>query len=374
MAKMDRTERGVLSEREIADAAARPQSRDRVARIGFIGAGWWATTNHIPLLRARSDVELVSVCGLDESLNRSIQEDFGIPHGTTDFRELLSLDLDAVVVSSPHTLHALHATAALRADCHVMIEKPMATTAADAGEIIDLARARDLHVLVPYGWNYRPLTRKAKEWVDTGKLGRIEFVMCQMAVPARGLFSGTEFDTGPASYVQPNLSTWSDPQLCGGGMAQGQLTHATALLLWLTGLTPKAVFAQMRRAGAPVDLYNALSVRFDNDAIGTIAGVATVPNETKFQVDIRVFGTDGCLLFDVERERLELHTHSGEHFSHPVSEGDGAYQCDEPPHQFVELVLGLTEENFASGEVGMQAVLINDAAYRSATSHNMEET
>src|SRR5687768_7558610 len=117
---------GVLSATEIKKSAERRYSKTRKARLGFIGAGWWATTNHMPLLRARRDVEMVSVCGLDRALLERCQRDFGFEHVTTDYRELLRKDLDGVVVSSPHTFHAEHGLAALKAGCHVLVEKPFA--------------------------------------------------------------------------------------------------------------------------------------------------------------------------------------------------------------------------------------------------------
>src|SRR5688572_22185184 len=126
---------GILSASHVEIASRRPQSGGGKARIGVIGAGWWATTNHIPLLRARRDVELVSVCGLDESLNRRIVRDFGFLHSSTDYRETLRQELDGVIVASPHSLHFEHATEALRAGCHVMVEKPMTTRADDARQL-----------------------------------------------------------------------------------------------------------------------------------------------------------------------------------------------------------------------------------------------
>ena len=103
---------GQLSKDEFQKFANRRHSKTRKARIGFIGAGWWATTNHMPLLKARRDVELVSVCGLDENVLKRCQHDFGFPHVTPDYHELLKQDLDGVVVASPHVFHAEHALAA----------------------------------------------------------------------------------------------------------------------------------------------------------------------------------------------------------------------------------------------------------------------
>src|SRR5690242_5161448 len=101
MSTADKADIGILSDAQ-AFAARRPQSDTRKLRIGFIGAGWWPTTNHMPLLKARKDVELVSVCGLDEALNERIVRDFDFRHSTTDYRELLKQKLDAVIVATPH--------------------------------------------------------------------------------------------------------------------------------------------------------------------------------------------------------------------------------------------------------------------------------
>ncbi len=94
-------------------------------RLGFIGAGWWATVNHMPLLAERDDVELAAVCSLGEDRLRQVQERFVFPFATEDYRELLTLDLDGVVVASPHDRHYEHAHAALTHGRHVMCEKPM---------------------------------------------------------------------------------------------------------------------------------------------------------------------------------------------------------------------------------------------------------
>jgi predicted dehydrogenase len=353
-------------------AASRPVSTVSKARIGFIGGGWWATTNHMPLLRARKDVQLVSVCGLDAELNSRIKGDFGFLHATTNFMELLEQRLDGVVVATPHSLHARHAMAALEAGCHAMVEKPMTTSTADARNLVRVAREKRLHLMVPYGWHYLPMTMQAKELLDGKCLGRIECVACQMASPSKMLFTGASFDYADQSYLPPAFSTYTDPVLSEGGYGQGQLSHAAGLVAWLTGLQADSVYAEMSSVGSGIDLYNSLSVRFKGGAIGTFSGAATVPAGGRFQLDIRIFGSDGVMLFDIERERLEVIRHGGEHWSRPVAPGEGTYRCDQPPHEFVELILGLSDENHAPGEIGLSAVEIIDAAYRSFRSGKSE--
>jgi predicted dehydrogenase len=350
------------------------QIQRRKVRLGFIGAGWWSTTVYMPILACRRDVELVSVCGLDEHVLRRCQKDFGFPHATTDYRELLRRDLDGVIVTSPHTLHGEHALATLRAGCHVMVDKPMTTDTASARAIVAEARRRRRHVVVPCGWQYRPIGVKAKKILEQGRIGRVEHVVCHMASALRNLMSGRSFDFGGA-YVPANLSTWADPQRAGGGYGQGQLPHSIGLMLWLTGLRGRRVFARMSQPGAAVDLYDAITVEYESGAIGTISGAATLPPDSPggFQLDIRIFGTRGMLHLDVSRDHLSTHTADGKHRRIALAPGGGAYQCDAPPAQFVDLIAGRTRENNSPGLVAMHAVEIIDAAYRSARTGRFEK-
>ena len=112
---------------------------------------------------------------------------------------------------------------------------------------------------------------------------------------------------------EPDPKTWSDPDVAGGGYGHAQLSHATGMLFWLTGLAPQSVYALMSAPDSRVDLYDALSVRFEGGAIGTVSGAGTVPpvGTAQYQVDIRIFGSEGLLMLDCERARLELRRHDG---------------------------------------------------------------
>ncbi|MGY8826983.1 MAG: Gfo/Idh/MocA family protein [Candidatus Latescibacterota bacterium] len=350
------------------------------ARIGFIGAGWWATSNHMPLLSRRDDVEMTAVCRLGKGELAQVEERFGFSHATEDYRELLeNVELDAVVVASPHTLHYEHALAALEKGLHVLCEKPMTTNAAAARSLVQLAQEKNVHLLVPYGWHYKPFIQKAKELMDDGAIGQIEFALCHMASPIRALLQGDEMPIEDVSGQEgdnlfaPDPKTWADPQIAGGGYGYAQISHSSGLLFWLTSLRAEKVFACMSAPGAQVDLYDALTVRFSSGAIGTVSGAGTVPTDQTFQVDLRIFGSEGMLLLDCERARLHLKRHDGQHHIEELAEDAGGYECSGPPNNFVDLVLGKTQTNFAPGEAAMRGVEMLDAAYRSAQS-GKEET
>ena len=340
--------------------------------MGFIGAGWWATANHMPVLSRRDDVEFTGVCRLGKDELQAVKDTFGFAYATEDYLDLLdNCELDAVVVASPHTTHFEHAKAALDRGLHVLVEKPMTTDAGQARQLVKTANAKNLHIVVVYGWNYAPFARKAKQLIDGGQLGPIEYVLCHMASGVRSLLSGegrTKKGTWTEALFQPASSTWADPKIAAGGYGYGQLTHALGLMFWLSDLEPARVFSMMTAPGAKVDIYDAIAVRFANGGIGTVSGAGSVPHACRSQVDIRLFGPEGMLLVDFERERMELRRYDGQHVVAEIEPDSAVYAAAEPPRNFVDLILGKTATNLSPGWAGMRTIELLDAAYRSSES------
>ncbi|GAA1980662.1 Gfo/Idh/MocA family oxidoreductase [Microbacterium pumilum] len=341
-------------------------------RLGAIGAGWWATSNHFPLFAARDDVELVGVCGLGPGLE-GIRERFGFGFATESAEALLDADLDAVVISTPHDLHHPLAAMALDRGLHVLCEKPMTLRADDAWDLAARAERAGTVFLVPYGWNYKAFTVAAKRMLAAGRIGEIQYALCHMASPTRGLFGSdpTHMLERWNSDTAPDPSTWSSPEH-GGGYAHGQVTHSSALLFWLTDLRAATVAGRVLNAGAPVDLFDAGVIRFDNGALGSLSGAATLADGDKYQVDIRLFGTEGVLMIDVERERVTLSRYDGEREEVAITPGDGEYECLVPPARFIELITGASTENNSDVTVAARSVELIEALLRSAAADGAE--
>lgn len=339
----------------------------RPVRIGAVGAGWWATSNHFPIYAERSDVELVGVCGFGPQLP-AVRDQFGFGMATENYEELLDLDLDAVVITTPHDLHYEHAVAAIERGLHVQVEKPTTLDAASAWDLVERVERAGVHFLVPYGWNYKPFTVEAKRLIDAGHLGDIQHVVCQMASPTRGLFAGDPNDIRSrwdSETSGPDATTWQSPDR-GGGYAHGQVTHSSALLFWLTGLRAATVAGRVSRAGATVDLFNAAVVTFDDGALGALSGAATLPDDDPYQIDIRIFGSEGVLLLDTERERVSLHRYDGQRWDLDIEPGSGDYECVVPPNRFIDLVAGISNENNSDARVAARSVELIDALLRSS--------
>lgn len=343
-----------------------------LVRLGAIGAGWWATSNHFPLFAAREDVRLVGVCGTGPDLE-AVRDKFGFEFATADSGELLAADIDAVVISTPHDLHHPLAAAALDRGLHVLCEKPMTLRAEQAWDLAERVASAGTVFLVPYGWNYKPFTVAAKRMLDDGGVGRIQYALCHMASPTRGLFGNDPQHMLErwSSDSAPDPATWSSPEH-GGGYAHGQVTHSSALLLWLTGLRAASVAGRVDDGGGPVDLFDAGVIRFDGGALGSLSGAATLADGDKYQVDIRLFGTEGVLMLDVERERATLSRYDGRREEVAIAPDEGEYSCLVPPARFIELITGASSENNSDVTVAARSVELIDALLRSSAADGVE--
>lgn len=344
----------------------------RKARIGVIGAGWWAAVNHLPVLKANPDCEVVAVNRLGASELAELQQAFDIPLVFEDWRQMLDeVPMDGVVIASPHTLHHEHAAAALARGCHVVVEKPLTTNAADARDLVRRAIEARREIIVPTGWNFKDWAAKAQDLVQAGEIGEIEHSILQMASALEDLFAGQPMKETEGQMFRPPVSTWADPKKA-GGYGWGQLVHALGLFFAITELEAAEVFAATGKSPAGVDYYDAAVVRFTNGATAALSGSSTVPKHRGFQIDLRIFGSEGMLLLDIERERLEVRRRDGRDTVVLLSPGDGGYSCEEPLTTLVDLCLGRPVTNRSPGHVGMRAVEVLDAMYRSAASGRME--
>jgi predicted dehydrogenase len=257
-----------------------------------------------------------------------------------------------------------------------MCEKPMALRARDAWHLVHLAAERNLHLVVPYGWHYKPFIQQAKAVMEEGLVGKIEYVLCHMASPIKDLLTGVGGvpEQKEPVMVSPDPTTWTE-KAQGGGFAHGQVTHSSALMFWLTGLRAREVAGRMTSPGASVDLYDSAIVRFRQGSLGTISGAATLCRDDPFQVDIRIFGDRGVLLLDAEvgRERAILRRHDGSHRVIAAAKGEGAYTCEGPPNRFVDLIQG-RGTNDSPGEVAACSVELIEAMVRSAANNGKRVT
>ncbi|MCV6824963.1 MULTISPECIES: Gfo/Idh/MocA family protein [Halocynthiibacter] len=339
-----------------------------MVKAAIIGAGHFAYRMHIPVLAKRNEVELDSVCRLGQKELNLIKDEFGFNFATEDWREILDRDIAIAVISSPHNLHFEQAKAFLEKGCHVLVEKPMCLEPEHAWELVETARKANRELLVAYGWNYKPGLDEMRDMI--AQIGAIEHVVCHMASFTRSIFAGGELAKWRHIAIQPDRSTWESPDQ-GGGYAYGQLSHALGILYWLTDLRCSSVRSMLFDAPSTIDLHDAAAVRFDNGATGVFSGSCGVPHGHGFEVDIRIYGSTGSVLLDIETQRLVLKLPDGETKVAEVPDGAWAYSCEGPADRLVDIALG-NGKNESPGDVGARAVETLHAIIHSGQSNGAE--
>ncbi len=147
-----------------------------MARVAVVGAGYWGP-NLVRNFRTSPDWELAAVCDLDEARARKVVGDArGVDVETSLERVLARDDVDAVAIATPANTHRPIAMAALEAGKHVLVEKPLASSVAEATEMVDAARERGLVLMADHTYCYTPVVQRIRQIVADGELGDVLFV------------------------------------------------------------------------------------------------------------------------------------------------------------------------------------------------------
>lgn len=146
-------------------------------RVGIVGAGAITQVAHLPVLKKLRSVEVQALCDPDTPKVRALADRFEVKNIYDDIEDLLRLEaLDAVVVCSPTHLHESHILAALSAGAHVLVEKPLAMTAASVQRILRAAEKRSTVVMVGMNHRYRSDVQTVRSFVQSGELGTVESI------------------------------------------------------------------------------------------------------------------------------------------------------------------------------------------------------
>jgi len=208
---------------------------DRIVNVGIIGCGGIANGKHMPSLKALPNVRMIAFCDIIEEKAKAAAEKFGTPDAKcyTDYKELLKDEnIEVVHVLTPNREHADITVDALYAGKHVMCEKPMAKSAADARRMYEAAKATGKKLTIGYQHRQKAQSRYAKQYIENGELGEIYYANC-LAIRRRGT---------------PNWGVFLDEEAQGGGPIIDIATHSLDLTLYLmNNYEPKVVMGKTHK-------------------------------------------------------------------------------------------------------------------------------
>jgi UDP-N-acetylglucosamine 3-dehydrogenase len=266
-------------------------------KYAVIGLGWFGE-KHCEAIAGIPNAELTALCTRNPARLEEVADRFGVQHAYTDYHELLAnKDLDAVSITTMWDQHAAPTLAALRADKHVFLEKPMASTMEDCKSIVEAARAAKGYFMVGHICRFNPRYAAAKAAIDEGRIGKIV-----------------------SMYARRNLPRWVVADILNKiGPIIGDGVHDTDLMLWYSGAKVVSAYAQtLNVTGKKYPDVGWTMYRFDSGAIGVLEDVWYLPEKTAFQIDERmeIVGTEGAISI---------------HDTHPnfsITDGEGWHSLD----------------------------------------------
>ena len=232
---------------------------------GLVGCGWVARDYVAPALREAPSASLVALCDPDaRALNRVAA---ATPDAATfaDLNAMLRSEIDAVYVATPNHLHRPLVEAAARAGKHVLCEKPMATTLADARAMVEVCAQNKVRYATAFDQRFHAAHEKLRDLIAAGELGEISLARVHYAC-------WTPPDWRPDSDDGAHENWRVDPQRAGGGALIDLAPHGLDLTQMLLGepLVEIAALLQRRVFPYPVDDGATLIGRFRNDALLTM--------------------------------------------------------------------------------------------------------
>lgn len=251
----------------------------RKYRFGIIGLGMIAEF-HIQAIQALPNAELASVCSCSEAKVASAAKKYSCK-GTTDFRELLGEpEIDIVCVTTSSGSHAKIGEQVLLAGKHLLIEKPMSMTAAEADRLTRLAQERKLQLGVVSQRRFEPQHQAVQRAVASGAIGKL--LIAELRCP---FYRSQEY------Y---DSAEWRGTLAEDGGALMNQGIHSIDLLLWLAGPVRSVMgmrATQVHRMEAE-DLGLAL-VKFKSGAFGTVMSTTNV--QPGYPPSLRLYGEKGSI-------------------------------------------------------------------------------
>ncbi len=283
-------------------------------RVAVIGTGFVGRV-HVENIRRQTDADLVAIADQNADLARQFGQALGIARAVGDYRSLLDdPSIDAVHICTPNHTHFPIARDAIAAGKHVICEKPLAMSAAEAESLVGQANARGVVHATSYNLRFYPLVAQMRNMIASGDVG--DLLAVQGSYVQDWLFYDTDYN-------------WRlEPEVGGASRAMADIgSHWCDLVEHVTGKRIRAICADLatfhpvrKKPRKPIETYagkmlapedyedrpittedyGALLLRFDGRARGVVT-VNQVAAGRKNRLQVEIYGTRRSLAWDGER-------------------------------------------------------------------------
>jgi predicted dehydrogenase len=318
--------------------------------IGLLSTAHLHADSYVAQLRTVSNARLVGLWDTDADRAARKAAEYGCP-ALPDIDAVFAAS-DAVIITAENVHHRALTEAAARAGKHVLCEKPLATSPEDARAMVDACRAAGVQLMTAFPCRFAAAFVQAKAAIDRGEIGDVLAVR------------GTNHGQCPGGW-------FVDAALSGGGTVTDHTVHVTDLLRVLLGSEVASVYCEMdnRLLHGAVEDTGFVALNFENGVFATLDASWSRPKvfPTWGDVTLAITGTRGVLEVDLFAQASVLYSDR----QHAIlQQGWGSNIDRGMVAAFVDAVTAGTRVP-VTGEDGLRAVEVVEAAYASARTHQV---
>ena len=301
--------------------------------VAVIGVGFWGR-NHARILNELPNTELVAICDVIPERAQTVAEKFDVDAYTNSGKLLKRRDVEAVSICTWSTNLAIEAVRVLKAEKHVFVEKPMASTFRQAKKIVDLAGRRERHLMVGFVERFNPGVQRVKTALEKGEIGAF------------------------VSATARRVSQW--PERVGDvGVVKDTAIHDIDIMRYIFGEDPVAVYAKAGNLRhARFEDYAQIMLTFRGGKTAFIEANWLTPYKIRSLI---VTGSEAIMSLNYLTQKIRIET--AEQTFTPQHEWEEPLKLE--LQHFASCVLN-DKEPLVTGVDGLKALLIAEAALKSA--------
>ena len=225
---------------------------DRI-KWGVLGTADIARGQTIPAMKLASNCELYAIAGRSLEKAKQFQQEFGFEKAYGSYDELLNDPaVEAVYIPLPNSLHCEWAIRALNAKKHVLCEKPLAVSRAQAESMFRAAEENGVHLMEAFAYLHSPIIDAIRSEIEAGTIGEIRYLE-------------SAFITGR----RPDTDIRLRRETCGGAMFDLGC-YSLSMALWMIGRDPEYVRAAAQMSDRRIDLYTSALLVYEKDAVARL--------------------------------------------------------------------------------------------------------
>ena len=251
----------------------------RKVNWGVLGTAGIARGQTIPGMKEAENCALYAIAGRNIEKAKAYRDQFGFEKAYGSYEELLSDPLvEAVYIPLPNTLHYEWARKALEHGKHVLCEKPLTPTAAEAEELFKIAEGNHVFLMEAFAYLHSPFIAAVKNEIDSGTIGKIRYIESQ--------FVTSDYDL---SNIRMRKET-------NGGCTYDLGCYTTSMIEWMTGSEPDEIKAVGTFSPEGVDVLTSAIFSYKNGMKAFMnCGMVLVTNGNKRIDQLRIEGTEGTI-------------------------------------------------------------------------------